>query len=120
MRPLDLQTNVYILDDGTVVSDYSVTLSNGHPSSTNVPYPWDPAGSPMAGPPEGASGGPYGTPPPYASVQNWQSATVPFNQQFILEPHIRYWFQGGAGPYPNISANLVAILTAAHWDNFLS
>lgn len=120
MRPLDQGVNVYVLDDGTVVSDLSVVLSDASMSSTNVPCPWDPAASPLTGPPEGAEGGPYGTPPPYATVQNWASLTVTLHQEFVLEPHIRYWFAGGHGPYPNISANLVAILTAAKWDNYLS
>ena len=120
MRPLDQPVNVFILDDNTVVSDLSVPLSNSTFSSTAVPYPWDPAGSPLSGPPEGAEGGPYGKPPPYATVQNWLSQTVPFNQQFILEPHIRYYFLGGHGTYQNISANLVSILTAAHFDLYFS
>jgi hypothetical protein len=120
MRPLDQSVNVFILDNNQVVSDFMVPLSNGQYSSTNVPYPWDPAGSSLTGPPEGAEGGPYGTPPPYQSVTNWLSIDVPFMQKFILEPHIRYYFLGGHGPYTNISANLVNLLTNAYFDNYLS
>ena len=41
-------------------------------------------------------------------------------QKFILEPHIRYYFLGGHVPYTGISANLVTLLTNAHFDNYIS
>ena len=119
-RPQDVGVNVFILSDGTVVADYPVTLSDASLASTNIPYPQDLAGSPLIGPPEGAEGGPYGTPPPYSIVQNYESATVPLHQEFTLNPYVKYLFLGSHGPYPNISANLVAVLTAAKFDNYIT
>ena len=118
MRPLDRGVNTYILSDHTVVTDVSVVLSDGSMSTVAVPYPITTWAGPTIGAAEGAEGGPFGTPPPYA--ETWSGVT---GQQvytpYVLNPHLLYWFAGGRGGYPNISANLVAILTAAKFDNYI-
>ena len=124
MRPLDRTVNVYVLSDGTVVSDLSVSLSDGSHSSTAIPYPLTMMGTTtpgtIIGPPEGAEGGPYGLPPPYAVVQdNITNTPTGLYTEYRSSPYVKYWFAGGRR-YPNISANLVAILTAAHWDNYIT
>lgn len=119
-RPLDQGVNTYIYSDGTVTTDLSVPLAAGHGnSSTSLSLPQNPTAAQTVGPPEGASGGPYGPPPPYAEVFDATSG-VPVVTDYNITPYLVYWFQGGTGPYHNISANLVAILTAAHFDNYLS
>lgn len=120
MRPYDGGVNVYVLSDNTVVADYPVVLSDASLASTNIPYPWNPAGSPLVGPPEGAEGGPYGVPPPYAEVWEWIGASTTQYQKFVLSPYVKYWFAGGHAPYVGISANLVTILTAAKFDNYIT
>ncbi len=120
MRPLDRTVNVYVLSDDTVVSDLSVLLSNGSYSSTAVPYPITSWGGitpgTVIGPPEGAEAGPFGPPPPYSVVQDNITATF---TEYALSPYLKYLFLGGRA-YPNISANLVSILTAAHFDNYIT
>lgn len=122
MRPLDRAVNIYVLSDNTVVTDLSVVLSDATFSSTAVPYPllsWG-AFQPghTIGPPEGAEGGPFGPPPPYSAVQD-NTQVPPTYQEFRLSPYLVYYFLGAHGPYPNLSANLVSILTAAKFDNYL-
>lgn len=122
MRPLDRAVNVYVLSDGTVVTDLPVLLSDGLTySSTAVPYPLTSWGAFVAGttigPPEGAEGGPFGSPPPYSAIQENVAGTY---TEYRLNPYLKYYFLGAHGPYPNLSANLVTILTAAKFDNFLS
>lgn len=125
MRPLDRQTNIYVLSDDTVVTDIPVPLSDGSQSSTAVPYPITSWGSlepgAVTGPPEGAEGGPFGPPPPYAVVQDniTASASGGTYTEYRLNPYLRYIFLGGHGPYYNLSANLVSILTAAKFDGYL-
>jgi len=118
MRPLDCQVNTYIYSDGTVSTDLPVTLSDGSQSSTSLHLPDDVAAGTTVGPPEGASGGPYGPPPPYATIFDATSG-VTVVTEYAIEPYLVYWFQAGQA-YHNISANLVAILTAAKFDNYLS
>ena len=78
MRPLDQCVNTYIMSDGTVATDLTVPIAGGN-SSTSIPYPYDPASAPTVGPPEGASGGPYGPPVPYATVVDGTGQTpLPF------------------------------------------
>lgn len=120
MRPLDMGVNVFVLSDNTVVADFPVPLSNGGTASTSIPYPWTPDSAPVAGAPEGAEGGPYGVPLPYAEVWEWLAGDTTQYQSFTVSPYVKYWFAGGHGPYHNISANLVSILTAAHFDNYIS
>lgn len=123
MRPLDRTVNVYVLSDNTVVTDLSVPLSDSSMSSTAIPYPWLSWGAfvhgTVAGPPEGAEGGPFGPPPPYSAVQD-NTQNPPVYTEYRSNPYVRYYFLGAHGPYPDLSANLVAILTAAHFDNYLS
>jgi hypothetical protein len=124
MRPLDRSVNIYVLSDGTVVTDLSVPLSNGGHSSTAIPYPLTMYGTTVpgtiVGPPEGAEGGPFGPPPPYAAVQdNITGSPQGTYTEYRSAPYVKYYFLGGHGPYPNLSANLVSILTAAHFDNYL-
>lgn len=126
MRPLDRETNIYVLSDDTVVTDIPVLLSNDTMSSTAVPYPITAWGAitpgTVIGPPEGAEGGPFGPPPPYAVVQDniTNSAEGGTYTEYALDPYLKYIFLGGHGPYANLSANLVSILTAASFDNYLS
>jgi len=132
MRPLDRTVNIYVLSDHTVVTDLAVPLSDASMSSTAVPYPLTSWGAFVAGttigPPEGAEGGPFGPPPPYASVQDNVQVDPGATgnragggyQEFRLNPYLVYYFLGAHGPYPNLSANLVAILTAAKFDLYLS
>ena len=117
-RPLDRQVNAYVWSDGTVTTEYPVLLSDGSYSSTVIHLPQDVAGGTIVGPPEGASGGPYGEPLPYATIVDATSG-VPVVTEYSIDPYLRYWFKAGQ-PYPNVSANLVAILTAAKFDNYLS
>ncbi len=117
-RPLDCQVNTYIWSDGTVTTDLPVTLSDASQSSTVLHLPDDVPASATVGPPEGASGGPYGPPPPYASVTDFLQ-NPPVTTNSVTSPYLKYWFQAGAA-YAGISANLVALLTAAKFDNFLS
>ena len=119
MRPLDQGVNTYIWSDGTVTTDLSVPLSDGSNSSTTITLPQNPTAAASVGPPEGASGGPYGPPPPYATVTDATSGVVE-TTEYEIEPYLVYWLQGGTGPYCNISANLVSILTAAKFDNYIS
>ena len=119
MRPLDQGVNTYIWSDGTVTTDLSVPLSDGSNSSTTITLPQNPTAAATVGPPEGASGGPYGPPPPYATVTDATSGVVE-TTEYEIEPYLVYIFHGGRGPYHNISANLVSILTAAKFDNYLS
>ena len=119
MLPLDQAVNVYVLSDGTVVTDLSVVLSDGSYSSTSLPLPMNPTAGTTIGPPEGAEGGPYGPPVPYNTVTDATSG-VPVTTFTTLSPYLKYWFAGAHGPYPNLSANLVAILTAAKFDSYLS
>lgn len=120
-RPLDRETNIYVLSNGAVVTDISVPLSNSTMSSTAVPYPITSYGAitpgTVIGPPEGAEGGPFGPPPPYAIVQN--NITGVFTE-YTLNPYLKYIFLGGHGPYHDLSANLVSILTNAFFNNYLS
>ena len=117
-RPLDRQVNTYIWSDGTVTTEYPVVLSDASLSSTVLHLPQDVAGGRTIGPPEGASGGPYGPPLPYATIFDATSG-APVVTEYSINPYLRYWFKAGQ-PYPNVSANLVAILTAAKFDNYLS
>lgn len=130
MRPLDRGVNIYVLSDGTVVTDLPVTLSDASLSSTAVPYPLTMYGTTtpgtVIGPPEGAEGGPFGPPPPYAAVQdNITNSPTGQYTEYHRGPtgdgtaYVKYYFLGGHGPYTNLSANLVAILTAAKFDNYL-
>src|ERR1700688_2773317 len=102
MRPLDRQVNTYIWSDGTVTTDYSIPLSDGSSSSTVLHLPQDVAGGPTVGQPEGASGGPYGPPPPYATIFDATSG-VPVVTEYSLSVYLHYWFKAGQ-PYHNISA----------------
>lgn len=115
MRPLDVAVNTFLLSDGTVVTDYPVLLSNGQQSSTAIPYPWNPTAS-RALPPDGTESGPTGTPPPYATVINWDRTV----QQFTESVYIVSWFKGAHGPYSGLSAAVITQLTNAHFDNYLS
>lgn len=117
-RPLDRQVNTYLWSDGTVTTDYSVVLSDASMSSTVLHLPQDVAGGTTIGPPEGASGGPYGPPPPFATIFDATSG-APVVTEFATSPYLVYWFKAGQ-PYHGISGNLVAILTAAKFDNYLS
>ena len=117
-RPLDRQVNTYVWSDGTVTTEYPVLLSDGSYSSTVIHLPQDVAGGPTVGPPEGASGGPFGPALPYATIFDATSG-VPVVTEYSIDPYLVYWFQSGQ-PYPDISANLVAILTAAKFDDYLS
>lgn len=120
MRPLDRPVNIYVLSDATVVTDLAVPLSNGSLSSTAVPYPLTMTSGTIVGPPEGAEGGPFGPPPPYAVVQDNITGTPQGTYtEYRRSPYLKYYFLGGHGPYPNLSANLVTILTNAHFDNYL-
>jgi hypothetical protein len=120
MRPLDQPVNVFVLSDHTVLTDYSVpilpTSENGEAtvSSVGFPAPWMPNES-VEGPREGAEGGPFRQPPPYATVTNWNLEV----DQFSLDLWIEYWFRGGC-TYPSISANLVTILTNAGYAEYLT
>ena len=118
MRPLDRQVNTYVWSDGTVTTEYPVVLSDASLSSTVLHLPQDVAQGATVGPPEGASGGPFQAPLPYATIFNATSG-VPVVTEYSIDPYLVYWFKAGQ-PYPNVSANLVAILTAAKFDNFLS
>ena len=131
MRPLDRSVNVYVLSDNTVVTDLPVTLSDGSKSSTAIPYPLTFLGTiepgTVIGPPEGAEGGPFGPPPAYAAVQdNITNSPTGVYTEYRRgptgdgTPYVKYYFLGGHGPYAGLSANLVAILTAAKFDNFLT
>lgn len=126
MRPLDRTVNIYVLSNGSVVTDLPVPLSNDTLSSTAVPYPITYLGSTVAGytigPPEGAEGGPFGPPPPFAVVQDniTNSGEGGTYTEYALEVYMQYYFLGGHGPYANLSDNLVSILTAAHFDNYLT
>jgi hypothetical protein len=119
-RPLDRAVNIYVLSDNSVVTDLAVTLSDTSLSSTAVPYPLLSWGAfvpgTTIGAPEGAEGGPFGPPPPYTAVQDNISGTY---TEYRLNPYLKYYFLGAHGPYPNLSANLVSILTAAKFDNYL-
>ena len=119
MRPLDQCVNTYIMSDGTVATDLTVPIAGGN-SSTSIPYPYDPASAPTVGPPEGASGGPYGPPVPYATVVDGTGQTPPLVTEYRLPVYLKYWFQGNGLPYHDISANLVAILTAAGYAAYIS
>jgi hypothetical protein len=123
-RPLDQGVDTYVMSDGTVTTSIPVELSDGSFSVAAIPNPMLATAGPLLGPPEGAEGGPYGTPPPYASVfdaTSGQLIITEFQQgQPNQPPYLKYFFAGGHGPYAGISANLVAILTAAKFDNFLS
>ena len=124
MRPLDQGVDVYVMSDGTVTTSLSVPLSDSSPSTVIIPNPMLATAGPLAGPSEGAEGGPYGPPIPYASVfdaTSGQLVITYFTQgQPNQPPYMKYWFAGGHGPYHNISANLVAILTAAKFNNYIS
>ena len=122
MRPLDRACNVYVCSDGTVVTDYSIILSDGSFSSTAIPYPIVTGGLEemfTIGPPEGAEGGPYGEPPPYAAVADGTSGVQVYTA-YDLSVYLKYWFAGAHGPYVGISSNLVTILTAAKFDNYIA
>ena len=118
MRPLDRPVNVYILSDGTVQTDIPVPLADDAVSTCNVPYPILSMDGRTVGPPEGASGGPFGPPVPYDTVFDATSGELVITE-FVLSPYLKYWFAGGR-PYPGISANLVSILTAAGYAAYLS
>lgn len=120
MRPLDVGVNTYILDDGSVTTDYAIILDNGEYSNVTVPYPWFPNETPTVGPPEGAEGGPYGPPQPFATVTDWDLNVYTFSSENQGLRYVKYWFAGGHGAYAGISANLVTLLTAAHMTNYLS
>lgn len=126
MRPLDRETNIYVLSNDAVVTDLPVLLSNGSYSSTAVPYPITSYGAitpgTIIGPPEGAEGGPFGPPPPFSVVQDNITDSVHGGTytEFTLDPYLVYIFLGGHGPYAGLSENLVTILTNAHFDNYLS
>lgn len=131
MRPLDRAVNVYVLSDGSVVTDISVPIVGGQ-SSTAIPYPLTFLGGitagTIAGPPEGAEGGPYGPPPPYAYVQDnvqVDPGSTPNRSggsftEYRLPVYVKYYFLGAHGPYPNLSANLISLLTAAGFAAYLS
>ena len=124
MRPLDQGVDVYVMSDGTVTTSVTVPLSDGSPSTVLIPNPMLAMVGTTGGAPEGAEGGPYGTPPPYAAVFDATSGHLVitnFQQgQPGQPPYLKFWFAGGHGPYHNISANLVAVLTAAKFTNYLS
>lgn len=124
MRPLDQGVDTYIMSDGTVTTSVSVPLEGGTPSTVAIPNPMLAMAGGSLGAPEGAEGGPYGTPPPYASVFDATSGALVITEfqqgQPGQPPYMRYWFAGGHGPYHNISANLVSILTAAGFGPYLS
>ena len=118
MRPLDRGVNTYILSDNTVVTDLPVPIVGGL-SSVAVPYPITSWAGSTIGPPEGAEGGPFGPPPPFS--EEWSAVTgVPVYTAQTLNPYLKYWFAGGRTAYAGISANLVAILTAAGFAAYLS
>lgn len=123
MRPIDLVCNVFIHSDGTVATDYGVpilpTSQNGEAtvSSTAIQLPWYPEAG-TVGPPEGAEGGPYGPPVPYATIADATSGVL-VNTTYALTTYVRYWFRGGI-KYPNLSANLVTLLTNAGYAGYLT
>lgn len=123
MRPLDQPVNVFVNSDGTVTTDYAVpiaaTVQNGEKtvSTVLVLYPWLAMEPQPVGPPEGAEGGPWLAPPPYAWVNDGtsgQQVYTPYTQTVW----IKYYFRGGCH-YPNISANLVTLLTNAGFAAYL-
>lgn len=126
MRPLDQPVNVYVWSDGTVTTDYVVpiaaTSENGEATSSTVKVqvPWTQSeGGVLPGGNQGAEGGPYVQPPPYATVSTWQAANDRINQlAYSFNPWVEFWFRGGC-TYPSISASLATILTNAGFAGYL-
>ena len=123
MRPLDQPVNVFVNSDSTVTTDFSLpiaaTSENGEVTSSRVSvlYPWFPNETPEVGPSEGAEGGPFGPPQPYATIFDATSGQLVITK-YALTTYIKYWFRGGI-KYPSISANLVTILTNAGYALYL-
>lgn len=123
MRPLDQTVNVFVNSDNSVTTDYAVpilaTAQNGEAtvSTVKVLYPWEPLTTPITGASEGAEGGPFGQPQPYAWVNSGVTGAQVYTP-FTLPVWIKYWFRGGCH-YPSISANLVTLLTNAGFASYL-
>jgi len=120
MRPLDLQCNTFLLSDGTVVTDYPVPIAGGT-SSTNIPYPWDPAASPTNRQAPDFTG----TPPPFATVTEMVTGsftsppTAPTYQEFRNSPYITAVLWGGH-VYNNVPLRWLMQLAAAGFNQYIS
>ena len=127
-------TNVYVMSDGTVLTDYPVELSTGPPpvySTVGTPLPWNPQQSqldhanaatggeqpPVKGsgytPSSGAQPGSF----PFIHVDDPLATPEVFEQS--TSPYCVSWFRGACGPY-TISGAMYTILLAAGFGSFLT
>jgi hypothetical protein len=114
--------DIFVMSDGSVVTDRPVQLSVGPPATFSVtgsPYPWNPTQSPIdtTNPATGGEQPPVKGSFPYVHVDN------PLASPEVLEvstsPYCVSWFRGGVTSY-TISNAMYAILLAAGFTNFLS
>lgn len=128
--------NVYVLSDGTVTTDYPVTLTGDVQSTVNIPLPMNPTemgvdktNTEYGGeqPPLKNQWGPGSTPvagsPPYEWVTD--PLASPEVSSYALgtgggQPAcLISWFRGGCGPY-TISNAMYTLLNSAGFGAFLT
>jgi len=113
--------NIFIMSDGSVVTDYPVLLSSGPDvySVVGSPYPWNPTQSPID-PTNPATGGEQ---PPVKGSFPFVHVDNPLASPEVLEvstsPYAVSWFRGATGPH-DISDAMYALLMAAGFGSFLT
>ena len=122
--------NVYVLSDGTVTTDYPVTLAGDTPSTVAIPLPWDPMQM-GKDPSNAATGGEVGPlrfwgpgsqkldeSPPYAWVYDVLDPDESV-RSYSTDPYLVTLFRGTAEPYV-ISDVMYNLLNAAGYGSFLT
>ena len=122
--------NVYVLSDGTVTTDYPVTLAGDVPSTVAIPLPWDPMqmGKDPTNTETGGEVGPLrfwgpgsqklDESPPYAWVYDVLDPDESV-RSYSTDPYLVTLFRGTAEPYA-ISDVMYNLLNAAGYGSFLT
>ena len=114
--------NLFVMSDGSVLTDYPVQLTVGPPatfSTVGGPYPWNPTQSPLdhtataEGGEQPAVLGSF----PFVHVDN--PLATPEVLEVSTSPYCVSWFRGATGPH-NISDAMYTLLAAAGFGSFLT
>jgi hypothetical protein len=114
--------NIFVMSDGSVLTDYAVELSAGPPAVFSVvgsPYPWNPTQSPVdhTNPATGGEQLPVKGSFPFIHVDN--PLASPEVLEVSTDPYCVSFFRGGVTSY-SISDAMYEILLAAGFTEFLS